>query len=670
MKILILTASLRSGGAETHIFELASALSRNSHTVTVASSGGEIATMLKKEKISHINIPLDRKSPHSLFLSFIKLRALLKNNNFDIVHVHSRISALVCRLVVGKNHTPPIVSTVHAHFKTNFLLRRLSFWGRSSIAVSEDLREYLLEEYNLPYEKICVIPNAINTDKFSPKESKIKGEGAKYHPPKILFVSRLDTDCSLGAVLLLRIAPKLSKKYPKIKIDIAGGGKAYKKISALAAKVNLSLGYECVKMLGQVTDMPKLLRSADIFVGVSRAALEAMSSALPVVLCGNEGFLGIVDASNITRAAATNFCCRDGELPDAMSLYSSVSSLLDMKSSDRQALGHYLRDYVCKRHGLDTLASLTEDFYKDAISLTPAERGDIVLCGYYGFDNLGDDALLSSAISYLRKKYPTKKISVICHSQKKISQKMGVRTVSRENIIATLREISGSEKLVLGGGSILQNSTSTRSLKYYCFLIRFAAKRGVKVELLSNGLGPIKGKRAEKTIKKALLECSRLSFRDKNSAAMAERFGCDPEKISIEDDLSSRLSPCDPSHINRILSKLGLGECRPLLVAVKGKTKRLTKKMIEEEISLQTKAGLYPIFIIMHAKEDKKISKRMAKRCGGVCLDNISPRELISLCNRAEFAIGNRFHLLYLASSRGVPILPFGDDPKLISLIK
>ena len=144
MKILILTSSLDSGGAETHIFELASALRRNSHAVTVASSGGEVAAMLKKENITHLNIPLDSKAPHNLFLSFLKLKKLIKNNDFDIIHVHSRIAALVCHLAVGKRRSPPIVSTAHARFKTSFLLRKLSFWGSSSIAVSEDLREYLL----------------------------------------------------------------------------------------------------------------------------------------------------------------------------------------------------------------------------------------------------------------------------------------------------------------------------------------------------------------------------------------------------------------------------------------------------------------------------------------------------------------------------------------------
>ncbi len=663
MKILMLTASLDSGGAETHILELSRALTRHSHEVVAASSGGKIAKQLVEEGIPHIEIPLHSKKPHHLFSSFLKLRALIKNENFDIIHVHSRISALLCKLALGKRRSPCLVSTVHAHFRTSLVLRHLSFWGRSSIAVSEDLRDFLSSVYSVAYDNITVIPNAINTDVFSPKEKE-----NHRHPLKILFVSRLDTDCSLGASLLCRIAPKLAKRYPKIKIEIAGGGKAHKKISALANKTNYALGYECIRMLGHVTDMPKVLRSADIFVGVSRAALEAMSTGLPVVLCGNEGFVGLLDASNISLAASTNFCCRGSELPTSISLYESICTVLDMTPSDRRSLGEYLRAYVCRGHGLDTLATLTERFYKSSLDRAPAERGDIVLCGYYGFNNLGDDAMLSCAIEKLKEKHPDKRISVICHNPRHIEARLGVRAVKREDLRAVLCEIARADKLVLGGGSILQNSSSMRSLRFYCALIRYAAKRGVEVELLSNGLGPLKGKRAIKIAAKALNSCSRLSFRDASSAKMALSLGCDKERICIEDDLSSSLAPCSESRIESLVKKSGICDKAFVIVGIRGKTAREERKCIEREISYHKKAGLLPVFATMHAREDKKISKRMAKRTGGTVIEGLSPSELLSLVARAEFALGNRYHLLYLAKRTGVPIIPFGNDPKILSL--
>ena len=668
MKILMLTASLRSGGAETHILELSRALCHRGHSVTVASSGGEIADILSKDGICHLKIPLDSKLPHHLFLSYLKLRALVEREKFDIIHVHSRIAALVCKLAVSKRLTQCVVSTVHSHFKTTPLLRRLSFWGRASIAVSDDLRDYLSTEYSIPHESIRVIPNAINTHKFRKSSQKVNKSKCQ-SPPRIVFVSRLDTDCSLGASLLCHIAPKLAKKYPRIVIEIVGGGSAFHKLSLSAKKLNDCLGYECVKMCGKISNVADKLNSADLFVGVSRAALEAMSSSVPVILCGNEGFLGILDASNISLAQSTNFCCRGTELPNTITLYRAICSVLDMKRAERDKLGNYLREYVCLNHSREKLAELTEKFYRESLENIPAKKGQIVLCGYYGFDNLGDDALLCCAITHLKKSYPDKSISVICHSPARVSRSFGVRTVARENVLATLKEISAADKLIFGGGSVLQNATSNRSLEYYCSLIRFASKRGIPVELLSNGLGPIKGKRACRVTKKALLSCSGLSFRDSASATLARSLGCYSD-ISIEDDLSAHLCPCDDSRIEQILSAAGALGRKLLLIGIKGKTDRKTRKDIEKEIFLQSRGALLPTFVIMHAHEDKKISKAMAKRHNGVCLKNLSPSELCALCQRADFAIGNRYHLLYIASRAGVPILPFGDDPKLLSVSK
>ena len=665
MKILMLTASLDSGGAETHILELSRALTAHSNEVFVASSGGKIAEELKKEGVTHLDIPLHSKKPHLLLSSFLKLRALIRAHEFDIIHAHSRISAFLSKLAVGKTKSPVIVSTIHARFRSDPIRKRLSFWGRSAVAVSEDLRDFLSSVYSVPYDNITVIPNAINTDLFSPKDKESHTQA-----PKILFASRLDTDCSLGATLLCRIAPRLAKKYPKITIEIAGGGKAYKKISALAAKTNVSLGYECIRTLGYVSDMPKILRSADLFVGVSRAALEAMSVGLPVVLCGNEGFVGLLDASNIKLAASTNFCCRGSELPTSISLYDSISAALDMSPSDRRSLGEYLREHVCRHHGLDTLATLTEKFYKSALGRAPADKGDIVLCGYYGFCNLGDDALLSCAIEKLKKEYPEKRISVICHSPRRIELRYGVRTVRRENIHAILREIKRADKLVLGGGSILQNSSSMRSLRFYCSLIRFASDHGVEVELMSNGLGPLRGKRAKKLASKALRACSRLSFRDTDSARTAISLGCAKEKVSIEKDLSSTLAPCNDAHIENLMKKIGIETKKFFLVGIRGKTKRAERNAIENEIMSRKTPELLPVFIIMHAKEDKKISQKMSKRLGGIVVSELSPSELSALVKHAESALGNRYHLLYLAHRAEVPTLPFGDDPKIVSLYK
>lgn len=655
----MLTASLSSGGAETHIFELVLALRGRGHEVLVASSGGDIALRLKKEKICHVTLPLDSKRPLKLIYSLTRLRRILREGRFDIVHVHSRIAALLCRLALPKNDSPTVVTTVHAHFKTSPLLRRLSFWGEYSVAVSEDLKDYLCREYSVVSDGVRVIPNAIDTDKFLPKEkSDTKRETT------ILFASRLDSDCSLGAALLCRIAPRLAERYKGIRILIAGGGKYFPKISAAARRANESAGYECVKMLGHVSDMPSTFASADIFVGVSRAALEAMSSCLPVILCGNEGFMGIVDSKNVHEAEKTNFCCRGSELPDSINLFSCVTSLFDMTSDERNRLGKYLREYVLRHHTLNTLGEKTEKFYRDALK----KRPQIILCGYYGFENIGDDTLLREASRELKNRYEDALITVICHAPKRVAKRFEVRTARRENIPKILSLIKNADRLVLGGGSILQDSTSIRSLRFYTLLIETAAKNGVAVELLSNGLGPLKRKRAKKLTRKALSLCEKISLRDKDSISLALSLGADGKKIALEDDLSSRTAECDADELCRLIRENSLEDKNFFLVSIKGKTKKSLRKIIEGEIKTQIALGRSPVFVVMHGGEDKKISRKLAKKYSAPCLENLFAASLLSLASRADLALGNRYHLLYLAKRQNIPIIPFGDDPKILSL--
>jgi len=665
MKILMLTAALHSGGAETHICELARILALRGHSVCIASSGGNMVNLLSSYNVSHVTIPLNSKKPHLLFFSVLKLRSLLRKNDFDVIHIHSRIAAFVCRISLGIKPRACVVSTAHAHFRSGPFLRAFSFWGSASIAVSEDLKEHLIQKYGVFRENISIIPNAIDTDRFF---SPAKKENAP-RPPRMIFVSRLDTDCSLGALLLCRIAPRLAKKYPGVTIDIAGGGKAYRKIYAEAESVNKKLGYTCIRMLGHTDDIPSKLSDADLFVGVSRAALEAMSCELPVVLCGNEGFLGILDSSNISAAQNTNFCCRGCELPTSEGLMSAIYSILEMKPAERKALGKFLREYVCKNHGLSSLAEATESFYREHVFRTPVKRSNVLLCGYYGFGNLGDDALLSRAIERVRESEGSNSISVVCRAPKRIRERYGVRTIGRENFLAIARELKHAKKLVIGGGSVLQDASSSRSLKYYTSIMLYAAKKGVRIELLANGLGPFKRKRSKKRAAKALLLCKRLSFRDSTSASLALKLGCSADKIVLEDDLFSSVPHLSECETERLIARLGLKDKRPFdVIGIRGDTKRDELYKIKKEIEAHLKSGLFPVFIVMHQKKDKHLALRLAKRYKGIRIIPSSPSELISLASHAEFAIGNRYHLLYAAKHSGVPIVPFGDDPKIISL--
>ena len=91
-----------------------------------------------------------------------------------------------------------------------------------------------------------------------------------------------------------------------------------------------------------------------------------------------------------------------------------------------------------------------------------------LLCGYYGEHNIGDDALLQALLSGLPAEA---KPCVTAADQQQVQQRFGVSTCDRRSLRSTLSALADCDGLILGGGSLLQDSTSWRSLLYYAALI-------------------------------------------------------------------------------------------------------------------------------------------------------------------------------------------------------
>lgn len=154
-----------------------------------------------------------------------------------------------------------------------------------------------------------------------------------------------------------------------------------------------------------------------------------------------------------------------------------------------------------------------------------------MLCGYYGEHNLGDDALLD----VLMKQLPGGTSPLVCaHDEGEIRERYGVATCSRRSLRAVAHALLGCDALVLGGGSLLQDSSSMRSLVYYLLLMGLARLRRIPVVLWAQGLGPLNQSVSRILVAHALRRATTVSWRDSASAAMAmpwtpaARWGPDP----------------------------------------------------------------------------------------------------------------------------------------------
>ncbi len=147
-----------------------------------------------------------------------------------------------------------------------------------------------------------------------------------------------------------------------------------------------------------------------------------------------------------------------------------------------------------------------------------------LLCGYYGEHNLGDDALLQVLLEQLPSGWTP---LVTARDQQEVQQRLQVATTDRTSLKGVLASLGGCQALVLGGGSLLQDATSFRSLLYYTALILAARLQGKPVLLWGQGLGPLRRQRSRLLVRALLPLATAISWRDPASAALAASWGID-----------------------------------------------------------------------------------------------------------------------------------------------
>ena len=145
-----------------------------------------------------------------------------------------------------------------------------------------------------------------------------------------------------------------------------------------------------------------------------------------------------------------------------------------------------------------------------------------LLCGYYGEHNLGDDALLEVLLSQLP---PGSNPMVTARDERWVGKRFGVQTCDRRRLMEVLGSLAFCDVLVLGGGSLLQDATSFKSLVYYCLLMLAARLSGKAVLLWGQGLGPLRRPISRVLVRSVLPLANAISWRDEASAQLAKRLG-------------------------------------------------------------------------------------------------------------------------------------------------
>ena len=143
----------------------------------------------------------------------------------------------------------------------------------------------------------------------------------------------------------------------------------------------------------------------------------------------------------------------------------------------------------------------------------------LVISGYYGFGNAGDEAMLAAILEAILEVVPDADITVISGNPGHTAANHGVKAIGRFDMFGILNAIGRCDLLISGGGSLLQDVTSKRSLYYYLSIITLATSFGKRVMLYAQGIGPLRRKRARQIVGQVLNKVTMITVRDERSKA-------------------------------------------------------------------------------------------------------------------------------------------------------
>ncbi len=674
--ILMTLMGLEIGGAETHVVELSKELKKLGYRIIVASNGGVYEKELTQAGIYHYRVPMNQRNVPKMIKSYFLLRRIIEKENVDIVHSHARIPSFICGFL-HRRYGITFVTSAHWVFYTGMGLKYLTNWGQKVVAVSEDIKQYLAENYHIQNEDIFVTINGIDTNKFSPDTNgdKIRKEfDIAKEEPTLVYVSRMDESRALVAKQLLEIAPKLAQQIPGLRMLIVGGGDVYEQLCQKAQEQNQKIGgsKNCIVMTGARTDINELISVATVFVGVSRAALEAMAVGKTVIVAGNEGYIGIFGKEKLEVARENNFCCRGCPTSSEEQLYKDVVyAFCNMTPQQRKALGEYGREVIFEYYSVTKMAMDCIAAYEAAWRANHQKQYHVILSGYYGFNNAGDEAILLAMHKNIQALGENYHITVLSNKPEETKAKYHIDVVYRFSLKEVLSALRKCDVLLSGGGSLLQDSTSTRSLMYYLSIILAARLMGKKVMLYANGIGPVSRKKNRTIVKLVVNKADLITLREENSYAELKAMGVNEKKCFVTADPVFTLDSISKQEGEKLLQNAGVPMDKPF-VGVSVRNWRDMDGFVDEFAHLcdiiQQKYHRTIVFIAMQVPHDIKISQKVQKRMktkSYILKENYSPYEIMGIIKCMDFILSMRLHTLIFAARQKIPLIGFIYDPKI-----
>lgn len=300
----------------------------------------------------------------------------------------------------------------------------------------------------------------------------------------------------------------------------------------------------------------------------------------------------------------------------------------------------------------------------------------IVVSGYFGFDNSGDDAILKAMVEDFKKLNRDIEITALSKNPEKTRRVYGINAVDRFSLKELVKALRDADLLLSGGGSLLQDITSTRSIIYYLSVIIIAKIVRKKVYVYANGIGPIDKKINRILTRKVLNKVDYITLRDKLSYSFVRELGVTNKNIEVTADPVFTLKAEEDDRIDDILKDEGIKiREKTLGFCIRDYKKDETiKEKFAKTIDLLIEKDYEILLVPFHMPRDNVYSREVADRClhkeKVMLIENTySAGELMGIFKRLKLLAAMRLHSLVYAASVNLPMVGIIYDPKVEAMV-
>lgn len=682
MKIMHIISGGDKGGAKTHMFALLDELCKMADVTVVCLMRGVFYEEIIERDVRTVLLEQNNRMDFSVCR---KIEKMAIDEGFDIINVHGARANVIAMRLNKRKLNIPIVTTVHSDPLLDFdgFIKRSVFMNlnlvalkrlKYKIAVSDYIYDMLTERGYMPND-IRTVYNGMDfrtEEEHISKEEFARKYNIPYDPENVYMGVAARFSHVKGVDIFIKSAAKVLKKSDKARFVIIGEGEDESKLKALAKDLGIA---DKIYFLGFVKEIYDFFNFIDINMLTSR------SEGFPYCLLEGAKAHKATIATAIGGIAQLIIEGETGLLFESENTTECADKILYLiNNRDKiQELGEAIYQKASSEFSNEALAKAYLNNYKTFIKkYNRKKKYDILLSGYYGFDNFGDDLVLMLLVERLRKHIPDIEIVALAKNPKNAMRRYKINCKHRYRPLAVKKTIEESYNYVNGGGTLLTDVTSRRSLSYYCFMLKYAKKKGLRTMLLGSGIGPFVNRSGSDQAREALSCTDVIALRDSNSLDIIEQLGMADKAVPTA-DMAFLISP--EANANRITSKImkenSLNADNYFIVALR--EWKYNAPDFERSVAvtcdyLAQKYSLIPVFIPVQPEKDLAISRLTASLMTTKAVIINRPEYnltiLPGLSVGARFTLSMRLHPIICSFVYARPVIALSYDAKVSGFVE